>query len=79
VFVGELAMRIEYPNRGAAEAVRERLSELAVSEALERRSQQLLSAEVVETEEGCQIEFKVLDPNNSEGWVAVIPTIIPDC
>ena len=36
-------------------------------------SQQLLSAEVLETAEGCQIEVEVLDPNNSEGWESVIP------
>ena len=56
-----------------AAAVCEHLSELTVSQSLEGRSQQLLSAEVVETAEGCQIEVEVLAPNNSGGWESVIP------
>ena len=51
------------------------MSELAVSESLEGCSQQLLSAEGVETAEGRQIEVEVLAPNNSEGWEPVIPAI----
>jgi hypothetical protein len=78
VFLGELAMR-PYPDRDAAAAVCERLSELAVSESLEGPSQQLLSAEVIQTALGCQIEVEVLDPNNSGGRKSVIPMIRPDC